>query len=129
MAKKRSLTDVSMGKSLAVEALEAGRDYGKWLKTPLAKAIDPLYRDVITLGNSLTPRQRKVLADFARQGFIDGVSTVLGILDGSSGLDNYGSVDFDLRLRGGKKKINGDLQDYFLEAIQLAERKAGGRPT
>lgn len=122
MAKKRTLTDVSLAKSLAVEALGTDRDYLAALKTPLAETTDPLYRDVITLHNSLTPRQRKVLAAFARQGFIDGVSTVVGILDGSSGLGSHGSVDFDLTLRGGKKKLNGCLQDYFLEAIELGAR-------
>ena len=122
MAKKRTLTTVSMAKGLAVEAIESVRDYGDSLKTPLAEVTDPLYRDVIALHNSLTPRQRKVLAAFARQGFIDGVSTVMGILDGSSGLQGHGSVDFELTLRGRKQKLNGDLQDYFLEAIELAER-------
>jgi hypothetical protein len=34
-------------------------------------------------------------------------------------------VDLDLTLRGGKKKLNGDLQDSFLEAIELSERSAG----
>ena len=124
MAKKRTLTGVSLAKSLAVEALAADRGYQDALKTPLADASDPLYRDVITLHNSLTPQQRKVLAAFARQGFIDGVSTVLGILDGTSGLDSYGFVDVELTLRGGKKKLNGDLQDYFLEAIELSESAA-----
>ena len=122
MTKKRTLTDVSLAKSLAVEALAADRDYADILKTPLAETTDPLYREVITLHNSLTPRQRKVLAAFARQGFIDGVSTVLGILDGSSGLGNFGSVDLHLTVRGGRKKLNGDLQDYFLENIELSDR-------
>lgn len=122
MAKKRTLSDVSLAKALAVEALGTHRDYQDALKTPLAETTDPLYRDVITLHNALTPRQRKVLAAFARQGFIDGVSTVLGILDGSSPLHGHGFVDLALTLRGGEKKLNGDLQDSFLEAIELAER-------
>jgi hypothetical protein len=77
----------------------------------------------------MTPRQRKVLADFGRQGFIDGVSTVMGILDGSSGLRGYGSVDFELTLRRGKKQLNGDLQDYFLGAIERWARANGRWPT
>jgi hypothetical protein len=118
MAKQRPLSDVTLAKSLAAEALATDRDYRTSLKTPLAEATDPLYRDVIALHNSLTPGQRRTLAAFARQGFIDGVSTVLGILDGSSGLEGHGSVDFDLRVLGGKKKLNGDLQDYFLEVVE-----------
>ena len=129
MAKKGTLTGVSLARSLAVEALATDRDYLNALKTPLAEAADPLYRDVIRLHNSLTPRQRKVLAAFARQGFIDGVSTVLGVLDGSSGLDSHGFVQVELTHRGGKKKLNGDLQDYFLEAIELSERAARRRPS
>jgi hypothetical protein len=125
MAKKRTLTDVSLAKTLAVEALGSKSGYQDALKTPLAEATDPLYRDVIKLHNSLTPRQRRVLGAFARLGFIDGVSTVLGILDGSSGLGSHGSVDLDLTLRGGKKRLNGSLQDLFLEAIELSERSAG----
>ena len=78
---KRKLTDAAIAKGLAIEALASDTDYRNALKTPLADATDPLYRDVIALHNSLTPRQRKLLAAFARQGFIDGVSTVLGILD------------------------------------------------
>ena len=125
MAKKRTLTEISLAKTLAVEALGSDSGYQDALKTPLAEATDPLYRDVITLHNSLTPRQRKVLAAFARQGFIDGVSTVLGILDGSSQLGSHGFVALDLTHRGGKKKLNGYLQDSFLEAIELSERSAG----
>jgi hypothetical protein len=41
----------------------------------------------------------------------------------------YGSVDFELTLRRGKKKLNGDLQDYFLGAIELSARAAGRWPT
>ena len=121
VAKKRTLTDVRLAKALAVEALESHSSYRTMLKTPLAETTDPLYRDVIALHNSLTPRQRRVLAAFARQGFIDGVSTVLGILDGSSPLRSHGFVDLDLTLRGGKKPLSGDLQDFFLEAIELSE--------
>jgi hypothetical protein len=123
MAKKRTLTDVSVARSLAAEAIATDRDYLDALKTPLAETTDPLYRDVIKLHNSLTPHQRKVLAAFARQGFIDGVSTALGVLDGSSGLGRHGAVDFALTLPGGKKKLNGNLQDYFLEAIERSERQ------
>ena len=125
MAKRRTVTDVGLAKSLAIEALETDNDYREMLKTPLAEATDPLYRDLISLHNSLTPRQRKVLAAFARQGFIDGVSTVLGILDGSSELRRYGSVELELTLHGGKKKLNGSLQEHFLEAIEVSERSAG----
>jgi hypothetical protein len=57
------------------------------------------------------------------------VSTVLGILDGSSQLGSHGFVDLDLTLRGGRKKLNGCLQDSFLEAIELSERSAGRRTT
>ena len=124
MARKRTLTDVTIAKSLAVEAIEAGNDYRDALKTPLAEATDPLYRDVIRLHNSLPPRQRKVLADFARQGFIDGVSTVLGILDGTSALRRNGPVDLQLTVHREKTKLNGSLQDYFLEAIERSERSA-----
>jgi hypothetical protein len=122
MAKKRTLTGISIAKSLAAEALESDTDYRDALKTPLAEATDPLYRSVITLHNSLTTRQRRALVAFARQGFTDGVSTVLGILDGTTQLRGHGFADLALTLRGGKKKINGDLQDYFLEAIELSER-------
>jgi hypothetical protein len=122
MARKRTLTDVSLAKTLAAEALGSDSGYQDALNTPLAEATDPLYRDVITLHDSLTPPQRKVLAAFARQGFIDGVSTVLGILDGSSQLGRHGFVDLDLTLRGVRKKLNGSLQDSFLEAIELTER-------
>ena len=124
MAKKRTLTDASLAQSLAAEALQTRNDYRDVLKTPLAETTDPLYRDVITLHNLLTPRQRKILAAFGRQGFIDGVSTVLGVLDGSSELRRHGSVDLELVLRGRKKKLNGSLQDYFLEAIERSERSS-----
>ena len=124
MAKRRTLSDVSIAKSLAAEALRTDNDYREALKTPLAEATDPLYREVIRLHNALTPRQQKVLAAFACQGFIDGVSTVLGVLDGSSGLSGHGFVDFELGLSGAKKKLNGSLQDCFLEAIELSERSS-----
>ena len=125
MAIKRTVTHVTVAQALAAEALEAGNDYREMLKTPLAKATDPLYRDVITLHNSLTPRQRRVLAAFARQGFIDGVSTVLGILDGSSALRGHGSVDLGVTVNRGRKKLNGSLQDCFLEAIEVSEHPDG----
>ena len=119
---KRLLKDLSLARSLASEAIASDKDYRASLKTPLAETTDPLYRDVIALHNSLTPRQRKVLAACARQGFIDGVSTVLGILDGVSPLDRHGIVDLALTQRGRKTRLNGSLQDFFLEAIELSER-------
>jgi hypothetical protein len=50
-------------------------------------------------------------------------------VDGSSPLGSVGSVDLDLTLRGGKKKLNGSLQGSFLEAIELKERSPGRRAT
>ena len=127
MAKKRSLTDMTLAKSLFREADRAGVDYHEALKTPLAETTDPLYREVIALHNALTARQQKALVGFARQAFIDGVSTVLGVLDGTTQADRQGFWDLNLTHGARKKKLNGYLQDYFLEAVELSARAPGRR--
>jgi hypothetical protein len=102
---------------------EAGRDYATALRTPLAEATDPLYRKAIALHESLTPQERAALVAFARQAFIDGISTVLGVLDGTTPLGKHGFQTLELKRKGRASKVNGDLQDYFLAAIEEAPKK------
>src|SRR5687768_5759065 len=111
MAGGQRMTDEEMSTVFAYELVdEASRDYAAALRTPLEDVTDPMYRDVIELHNRLNPRQRAVLVKFARQAFIDGVSTALGVLDGTTPLGKHGFLTLELKRKGRAGKLIGDLQ-------------------
>lgn len=97
------------------------------LKTTLARpgvVTDPYWKQLLALYRSLPRRERGVLLKFAQQAQVDAISHLFGILDGSTGLGGR-SETFELFHGIGTRriKINGDLQDTFLELAETRERK------
>jgi hypothetical protein len=82
--------------------------------TPIKSASDPYWKRALALHAALTPEQRAVLFEIMRQTMVDTVSNVFAILDGVSSLDGS-KEDFVLTSKTGPQKINGSLQDLFLE--------------
>jgi len=83
--------------------------------TTVEAATDPYWKRLLTLYHSVSGEQKAVVLEVMRQVRIDTVSEVFGILDGSSALEGP-REDFVLTTRSDSQKINGDLQDLFLEA-------------
>ncbi|MEO6992963.1 MAG: transposase [Lacunisphaera sp.] len=82
--------------------------------TPINSASDPYWKRALALHAALTPEQRAVLFEIMRQTMVDTVSNVFAILDGVSSLDGC-KEDFVLASKTDPQKINGNLQDLFLE--------------
>jgi hypothetical protein len=83
------------------------------LKTNSQEANDPYWLKTVALYNSLNTEQKLHFDTIMRQIMVDTTSNILGILDGSSFLDNYRG-EFCLTTDDSGEKINGDLQDVFL---------------
>ena len=88
--------------------------------TPIDSASDPYWKRALALHAALTPEQRAVLFEIMRQTMVDTVSNVFAILDGVSSLDGS-RESFVLNSKTDPQKINGNLQDLFLE-IEERER-------
>jgi predicted RNA polymerase sigma factor len=67
--------------------------------------------------DSLSSTDRQLVLRIMRQVAIDTVSTMFGILDGTSPMPG-GLEDFKLTHKA--TRLNGDLQDLFLEAVEEA---------
>lgn len=78
-------------------------------------ANDAYWKRTLTLYHSLNERDRSVLLEIMRQVVVDTVSNLFGILDGTSPLDSS-DEEFLLTSEADGQKLNGNLQDLFLEA-------------
>jgi hypothetical protein len=78
-------------------------------------ASDPYWKRALTLYRSLNETDRLVLFEIMRQATVDTVSNIFAILDGVSALEGP-REDFALTTTSDRQKINGNLQDLFLEA-------------
>ncbi len=112
-------------KELAIQFYQAAvedavRQYRSFFRAPLAEITDPLWRDLVSWAASLPAEKRELLIRFGRQAATDGVSTILGVLDGSTFLPNQ-SADFTLHFGNQSVPLSGTLQDSFLEAAETAE--------
>lgn len=93
--------------------------------TETGPVTDPYWRRLLTLYRGLPARQRKVVLEIMRQVQVDTVSELFGIFDGTSPLAGR-SENFELLHKKGKSRVrlNGDLQDLFLEKIQRLEESS-----
>jgi hemerythrin superfamily protein len=99
---------------------ESLNDYKEiYLKTETAKVKDPYYKEAIPFFQGLSNDHQQLLLKIIKQTQIDTVSYFLGILDGTSTLDS--NIEFDFTLKNQTTKLNGDLQDYFLELVEEKE--------
>ena len=88
-------------------------DYKELFETTKVEETSDLYwENALTFYKKLDNTQREILFDIIRQVSLDTVSHMLGILDGTSFLDEFNET---FKLSYGKIIINGDLQDFLLE--------------
>jgi hypothetical protein len=78
-------------------------------------ASDAYWKRALTLHRSLSDAERAVLFEIMRQVSVDTVSNLFGIIDGASALEGP-REDFVLTSQPDNRKLNGNLQDLFLEA-------------
>jgi hypothetical protein len=82
-----------------------------FLRTKPSEVTDPYYKRVFTLFDELSPAQKDCLFEIMRQVTVDSVSSVLGVIDGSSFIDSSAPT---FELMCGAEHLEGDLQMYFL---------------
>jgi hypothetical protein len=78
-------------------------------------ASDAYWKRALTLHRSLSDADRAILFEIMRQVTVDTVSNLFGVLDGASALEGP-REDFVLTSQPDNRKLNGSLQDLFLEA-------------
>ncbi|SFN92416.1 hypothetical protein SAMN05421594_4734 [Chryseobacterium oleae] len=81
------------------------------------EAQDPVWKGILPMYIEFSKEEKDVFLKFLRIVEINTLSHVLGILDGSTYVDE---IDDDLLLttENSNVKINEDLQDLFLELIE-----------
>lgn len=87
-------------------------------------ASDPYWKRALTLYQSLNDADRAVLLEIMQQVAVDTVSGLFAILDGVDGIDGP-QEDFVLTSQSDNRKLNGNLQDLFLEAQEREQQRPG----
>jgi hypothetical protein len=77
-------------------------------------ATDPYWKRALALYGKLDSEDKNVMFDIVRQVMVDTISNVFAVLDGVSQLDGQ-VCEFSLTSNSGSQRINGELQDRFLE--------------
>lgn len=80
-------------------------------------AVDPTWRSLQLLSRELPDEHRERLVLLARQAAVDAVSTVLAIIDGCAVIPEV-NQPLSLRCGEGNERLDGSLQDYFLELTE-----------
>lgn len=80
------------------------------------ESSDAYGKRALALYQSLGQSDRAVFLEIMRQVMVDTVSSVFGILDGVVSLDGTQRPEFVLISGSEDGKLNGDLQELFLEA-------------
>lgn len=88
-----------------------------FMTTPREEVTDEHWKGSLSLFDALSESQKEILFSIIKQTAIDTVSNILGILDGSTPMQEF---EDDLTLLYGTKaeKINDDLQSLFLEKAE-----------
>ncbi|WP_394832929.1 helicase RepA family protein [Pendulispora rubella] len=97
------------------------KDYAENLNMPLERVRDPIYRPIVTAFQQMNAEQQAAMHAFARLVLVDTISSLFGILDGSSRMRDFGE-EFSVMYEG--EKLNGNLQDDFLAKEQELEGKS-----
>lgn len=108
-------------KALYKEVIESGIDEYKNLldTTEVSNATDPCWISALGLYNDLTSEQKDKMLEFARLIMIDTISTVFGVMDGSSNLQGE-SFEFEVSING--ENTDNELQDTFLCFVEENEK-------
>ncbi len=85
-------------------------------ETEIDQATDKYWKEALQLYKKLDKDDQEILFKIMRQVTADTISNLFGVLDGVSWLEDQ-EDDFKLSIDNDKQeKLNGDLQDIFLEA-------------
>lgn len=83
--------------------------------TSLEKVTDEYWRNTLELYEKLSLEEKEKMLKFAELIMVDTISSVFGILDGSSTLSEE-TIDFDVMING--VSTENELQDTFLEYVE-----------
>ena len=73
------------------------------------------WKNALELYHSFDKRQKSIFIDIIKQTMVDTISSILGVLDGSSTLSE-GDFEFDVKING--VSTEDELQDTFLEFVE-----------
>ncbi|MDX1999365.1 MAG: transposase [Thermoanaerobaculia bacterium] len=88
-------------------------------ETSLAETKDAYWKSALSLYAELSDNQRGQLFKIIHQTIIDTISNMFGLIDGVSSLTGQTEA---LSLLHGEVHLEGDLQDLFLERIELEQQ-------
>ncbi|MEC2158776.1 transposase [Virgibacillus halodenitrificans] len=83
--------------------------------TNVTSKTDEYWKNAIGFYESLTDENKDTLMRIIEQTMIDTISNMLGVIDGSSTLND---CPFELKLLLDSNDTEGELQDLFLELIE-----------
>ncbi|MCM1162535.1 MAG: hypothetical protein NC412_15125 [Roseburia sp.] len=100
--------------------IEDGGDFYKELyeNTEITEKTIDYWKDALELYNSFNYNQKNIFMNVIKQTMIDTISSVFGILDGSSTLSG-GNMEFDVKING--ISTEDEMQDIFLEIVEEKE--------
>lgn len=75
------------------------------------------WKNALELYRSFDDNQKNVFLDIVRQTIIDTISSIFGVLDGSSTLSG-GDFEFEVKING--VSTEDELQDTFLNFVEAA---------
>ena len=107
----------SLYESIIKENLELDRQLYETIK--IDTKTDEYWKAAIGLYNSLTVENKDVLMRIIEQTMIDTISNMLGVIDGSSTLKDR---LLEPKLLLDSKDTGGELQDFFLELIEMRQQ-------
>ncbi|UWX60372.1 hypothetical protein N0B40_18475 [Chryseobacterium oranimense] len=104
-------------KILKRDVIEENIDLYQNLLDTTSEATDPIWKGILPIYINLSKNEKAIFLKFLRIVEINTLSHVLGIFDGTTyteGIDD----EFMINIEGKKEKLNGDLQNLFLELIE-----------
>ena len=104
-------------KSIYQTVVEEGKNIYKDLyeNTEVTERTVDYWKNALELYRSFDDRQKKVFLDIVKQTMIDTISSVFGVLDGSSTLSG-GDFEFEVKING--IGTEDELQDAFLGFVE-----------
>lgn len=82
------------------------------------EAKDKIWQSILPIYKNMTKDEQLAFIQFLRLIQVNTLSHILGVLDGTTFLNN-GNVNFVLKTEENGEIINGDLQDIFLEMEEI----------
>lgn len=80
----------------------------------MSTVTDSYWKEAIELYKGLSDKNKEVFFDIIKQVSVDAVSSILALIDGVTFLEGQDD-ELNLTFENTNEKINGDLQDLFLE--------------